>query len=115
MIEKTKLEIKEIVCGEYLQYLRAGQLPCIRGSWIDKEVVVVASLYMYFKKRVCPTFAEKLPIAKPCRPRSVCADYAGWHESIRLADALSPLFIQHGSCCFQLERRIRMSIFDCSC
>ena len=48
MVEK-QLEIKEIVRGEYWQYLCTGHLPCIGGSWIDKEVRVVASEYMYFK------------------------------------------------------------------
>ena len=31
MVEKTKLEIKEIICEEYWQYLCAGQLPSIGG------------------------------------------------------------------------------------
>ena len=39
MIEKAKLEITEIVCKDYWQYLCAGQLPSIGGSWIDKDVV----------------------------------------------------------------------------
>ena len=43
MIEKAKLENKEIVCAEYWQYLCAGQLPRKGGSWIDKDVV--ASYY----------------------------------------------------------------------
>ena len=38
MIEKTILEIKQIVYRECWQYLCAGRLPSILYSWIDKEL-----------------------------------------------------------------------------
>ena len=47
------MEIKETVFGEYWQYLCAGQLPSIGGSWIDKEVVASEFVDFRFKKRVC--------------------------------------------------------------